>query len=88
MMSLHDYMQKEDEDEAFNNALERHLESNYTEIEEGLYYCPDDCVVFEINENGIEFEGGQDGAGFYGYQSIINDSNELTDIIGRILSNK
>ena len=85
-MSLSQYEQEQDDAHYFTEAFEAHLEYTYTDLGDGYYYDDEDGLVFTVDDDSVEFEGGEDGEGFYGYQSIVDDPDELCTIIGKLLS--
>jgi hypothetical protein len=81
MMSLAQYEDEQDEGQKFNDAFDLYIEENYTEVEEGLYFCPEEKAIFQVKEDDIGFD---DENGFYDYKITITDYSELAEIILRL----
>jgi len=84
MMSLSQYEDEQDEGQKFNDAFDSYIEGKYIEVDEDLYYCPEEEAIFQVKEDDIGFD---DENGFYDYKITITDYSELAEIILR-LANK
>ena len=81
MTSLAQYIQDQHEGDCFIEGLDRHLENNYQNLGNGLYYCDCDDLVFFVDHDNAKFESDEDGGWFTDYKNYVEDVQYLNEII-------
>ncbi len=81
MTSLAQYIQEQHEGDCFIEGLDRHLENNYQNLGNGLYYCECDDLVFYVDYDNAKFDRDENGGWFTDYQNYVEDIDKLNAII-------
>ena len=81
MPSLAQYEQEESESQYFIDGLDRHLENNYQNLGNGLYYCHWDDLVFYVDYDNAKFDRDEEGGWFTDYKNYVEDIDKLNEII-------
>lgn len=81
MTSLAQYIQEQHEGDCFIEGLDRHLENNYQNLGNGLYYCNCDDLVFYVDHDNAKFDSDENGGWFTDYKNYVEDVQYLNEII-------
>ena len=81
MTLLAQYIQEQHEGDCFIEGLDQHLENNYQNLGNGLYYCDCDDLVFFVDHDNAKFESDEDGGWFTNYKNYVEDVQYLNEII-------